>query len=410
MKILHVTQGYAPAIGGTEWLMQRVSEELVAQFSDEVTVFTTNCYSGAGFYQARAPRLPVGWEARNGVRLRRFAVQSQRSRLARWLQGPLYHYRLPGNERMRALASGPLVNGLAEAIASFPADVIAASSFPLLHMFDALRGGRLSGRPVALIGGLHPDDPWGFDRSMIYRAIQQADAYLAYTQFEADYVTARGADPRRVSVVGAGVDVAPFTQVTPAAAKARLGLGDQPVVGFIGQMGHHKGLGTLLRALPLVWQSVPKAHLLLAGARTRFSDFVEREMQAWPAAQRERVHLVYNFAEDEKPALYRAVDVFAYPSGYESFGIAFVEAWASGLPVVSCRRGAIPWVIDAGRDGLLVEFEDAGQLAEALILLLTNPGWAKALGAAGFRKANTQYNWPEIARRFRAVYARLAAA
>ena len=42
--------------------------------------------------------------------------------------------------------------------------------------------------------------------------------------------------------------------------------------------------------------------------------------------------------------------------------------------------------------------------------LLTNLGWAKALGAAGFRKANTQYNWPEIARRFRAVYARLAAA
>ena len=69
MKILHVTQGYAPAIGGTELLIQRVSEELVRQFGDEVTVFTTDCYSGEAFFTLSAPRLPVGWEERNGVRV-----------------------------------------------------------------------------------------------------------------------------------------------------------------------------------------------------------------------------------------------------------------------------------------------------------------------------------------------------
>jgi glycosyltransferase involved in cell wall biosynthesis len=72
--------------------------------------------------------------------------------------------------------------------------------------------------------------------------------------------------------------------------------------------------------------------------------------------------------------------------------------------VVGCRRGAIPWVVRAGRDGLLVEYQNEAMLAEAINLLLANPGWASALGEAGFQKVKQVYNWPAIARRFREVY------
>ena len=65
MKILHLVQGYFPAVGGTEWLMQQISEELVRQFGDEVTVFTTNCLSGEGFLILACPAfLPAGKNAR----------------------------------------------------------------------------------------------------------------------------------------------------------------------------------------------------------------------------------------------------------------------------------------------------------------------------------------------------------
>lgn len=404
MRILHVTQGYTPALGGTEWLIQRVSEELVQQFGDEVTVFTTNCYGGEAFFSPHLPRLPVGWETINGVRVRRFPVLSRVSQAARWAQAPAHRLKLPGNQYLRAWSGGPLIPGLEREIAAFPADVVAAASFPLLHMFAALRGGHQSGRPVVLTGCLHPDDLWGFDRPMIYDAIQAADNYIAITGFEAQYVVARGADPERVAVVGTGVDLAGFDAITPSEAKRRLGLEGRPVVGFIGQMGRHKGLDTLLRAMPLVWQALPEAHLVIAGARTLFSDFLEREIGRWPAAHREKLRLVYNFAADEKPALFRALDVLAYPSGYESFGIAYLEAWACRLPVIGCRRGAVPWVIEAGRDGLLVPFQHDQQLSDAIVLLLTNPQWARVLGEAGRLKVQDLYNWPEIARRFRAVY------
>jgi glycosyltransferase involved in cell wall biosynthesis len=405
MKILHVTQGYQPAIGGTEWLIQRVSEELVAQFGDEVTVFTTNCYNGEGFFTPNLPHLTAGWEEINGVQVRRFPVNSRASQLLRFPQSVAYHLGLPGNQYLRALAGGPIIPGLEDAIRAHAADLIAASSFPLLHMFSALKAARASGRPCVLHGGLHPEDTWGFGRPMIYRAIQAASHYIANTDYEARFVIERGASPEKVTTVGVGVDLEPFEQASKPQAKAAVGLDGGPVIGFIGQIGAFKGVDTVLKAMPEVWRVHPEARLLVAGARTLFSAELERMVTRLPEAEQKKIVLRYNFTQEEKACLFAAVDVFAYPSGFESFGIAFLEAWACREPVIGCRRGAIPWVIQAGRDGLLVEFRDHFTLAEAIILLLENPRWAQALGEAGYRKVQERYNWPEIARRFREIYA-----
>jgi glycosyltransferase involved in cell wall biosynthesis len=97
--------------------------------------------------------------------------------------------------------------------------------------------------------------------------------------------------------------------------------------------------------------------------------------------------------------------VVAYPSGYESFGIAFLEGWAAGKPVIGCRRGSTPWVISSNRDGLLVDYQDKHMLAEAIVLLLKNPDWAQSLGRVGHDKVIRQYTWEQIAKRFRDVYA-----
>jgi len=405
MKILHVTQGYFPALGGTEMVIQRVSEELTRQFGDEVTVFTTNCYSGEAFFTPGLERMPAGEECINGVHVRRFPVRSRVSWLFRKVQGSAYRLRLPGNQYLRLWAGGPIVPGLQQAIEQEDAEVIAASSFPLMHMFVALRAARQTRRPCVLIGGLHPQDAWGFDRPMIYQAISRADAYIAYTEYEAEYTVSRGVPPEKIRVAGAGVDLEPFAAYTQSAARRHLGVpSDVPLVGFIGQIGGHKGVDVLLKAMPRVWEAVPEAHLLIAGARTLFAARLERILESWDTAQRNQIILHYNFPNEEKPALFAALDVFAYPSGYESFGIAFVEAWAARKPVIGCWRGAVPWVVHPGRDGLLVPFQNPEALAEAIILLLHNPALRAALGEAGYRKAAAKYNWPSVAQQFRDVY------
>ncbi len=404
MRLLHVTQGYAPAIGGTERLIQRLSEELVSSFGDEVTVFTTDCYSGEAFNRPDLPRLAVGEEVRGGVRIRRFPVRARLSRLFLPAQRIAYWRGWPLSQNLRMLYQGPLVPGLARAIRRQPADVVAASSFPLRHMFTSLRAARDSGRPCVFYGGVHPDDDWGFGRPMIYEAMNKAARCVAYTQYEADHARAQGVDPARLSVVPPGVDAEHFGTTDREQARQTLGLpAGVPVIGYIGQLGYHKGVDALLRAMPIVWQERPEARLLIAGARATFAAHIDETVAGWPSDFRDRVTLRYDFDESDKPLLYSALDVFAYPSGYESFGIAFLEAWATGLPVVGCRRGAISSVVEAGRDGLLVPFQDEAMLAAALLTLLRSPAWRRSLGEAGRRKVLADLTWSRVAARFRQV-------
>ncbi len=410
MRILHVIQGYSPAIGGTELLMQRVSEELVRRWRDEVTVFTTDCYNGDAFYSPALPSMPAGWSELNDVRIRRFPVRRRISWALRGPQAWAYRLRLPFNELIRAYSAGPIVPGLRDAINSSPADLIAAASFPLLHMFDAFAAARSSRRPCVLIGCLHPDDHWGFQRPMIYDAIRQADAYIALTQYEADYVIARGARPERVHAIGAGVDAARYRGIPSDEAKWRLGFDDRPVIGFIGQLAQHKGLDTLLRAMPQVWRFEPDVNLLIAGGRTLYAAEVERTISGWPDSFRRRCQLTLGFQEDRKPWLFGALDVLACPSGYESFGITCIEAWAAGKPVIAARSGAVESVISEGADGLLIDYQDDRALADAILDVLRHPARAAAMGEAGREKVEARYTWERIGEEFRRVYESVAGA
>lgn len=404
MDILHIVQGYTPAIGGTEWLIQRVSEELVRQFNDRVTVFTTDRYNGQGFVNPFSPRLSTGWEEINGVKVRRFRVINQLGPLLKLLQAVSYRLDLPFNQYLRTIYGGPIIPGLEKQIRQYPADIISAASFPLLHMYVALKSARASNRPCVLIGGLHPEDRWGFQRPMIYCAIRQADRYLALTDFEAKYVVARETAVDQVNVVGGGVDPELFQAVNINDAKRRLGLEGQKVIGYIGQLVEYKGVDLLLRAMPLIWSKNPDIRLLVAGSLTSFARKLQGIIQDWPLEYQQKLIFHYNFEQKDKGLLYSALDIFVNPSIYEFFGIAFLEAWAAGKPVIGSRAGAIPSVVQAGQDGLLVDPQDEHQLADAVLSLIQNPDLATRMGQSGKKKVLSNYTWPHVARRFREAY------
>jgi hypothetical protein len=112
MNILHVTQGYSPAIGGTEWLIQRVSEELANRFDDTVTVFTTDRLNGQGFVRPFSARLATAWEKINGVGVRRFPVWNGFGPFLKVAQLAAYRLNLPYNDILRSFYSGPIIPGL----------------------------------------------------------------------------------------------------------------------------------------------------------------------------------------------------------------------------------------------------------------------------------------------------------
>jgi glycosyltransferase involved in cell wall biosynthesis len=411
MDILHVVHGYFPALGGSERLMQGISENLVARHGDRVTVYAANGYNTEAFVDPSQPLLPAGRSELNGVEVRRFAVFNRLGKPLFHLQRLAYRLRMPGNQYLRTLYGGPIVPGLEREIESFDGDVVAAAAFPLLHMYVTLRACRRSSRPLVFIGALHPLDDWGYDRSMIYRAIRQADAYIALSEYERDYlINQRGVAPERTAVIGVGVDAARFEHADGAAFRGCHHLDGRPVVAFIGPQGRKKGIDTLILAMKLVWEEVPNARLLIAGAPTHFAPHLQELIRTRLShAQQARIIRLDAFAESEKPELFAACDVLAYPSPYESFGVTFLEAWAAGKPVVGCNSGAVPSIVSDGVDGLLVSPGDSASLSAALLRLLRSPALRRAMGQAGRRKVLERYTWDTVTLRWRDVYERVLA-
>jgi glycosyltransferase involved in cell wall biosynthesis len=404
VKILHIVQGYPPSRGGSQWLVKNLSEQLVSRYGDEVVVFTTVAYNVEHFWRSDERAMSAGTEEIDGVTVRRFAVFNRLNMLRRLVAGVAYRLRLPYNDWLRTIQTGPLISGMIEAVASSGADVVFATAFPLLHMYYALAGARRAGIPIVFLGALHTADTWGYDRNMIYRAVQQADAYIAHTTYERDYLIDRGIQADKMSVIGAGVDIDAFSQVDGTMTRHRYGWGEAPVIALIAKQTARKRFDTLLKAMRQVWTTHPNTRLLLGGARTPYSRQLEEMIHALPPSLQAYVTLVSDFSEEEKPHLLGACDIFVLPSGQESFGIAFVEAWACGKPVIGSRIGAIPSVIDEGHDGLLAAYQDADDLARAILELLGNPQRCVQMGEAGRRKVLAHHTWETVADRTRAVY------
>lgn len=408
MNVLHIVHGYYPALGGTEWLFQRISEHLVADYGDQVTVLTTNGHNTTFFVDPGQPAIPIREnEVINGVHVRRFPVNNRIApRLAK-LQYMAYCHNWPFNDVLRTLYHGPISWSMFEAIRHAEADVMTASAFPLLHMYYAALGKRFNRIPLLFSGALHPEDQWSFSRPIIFKAIAACDSYLAYTSFERDFVIGKGIPPEKVQIAPPGVDPTPFQAADGMALRREIGWENAPVVAFVGQQSSHKGIDVLYHAMRLVWRQLPEARLIVAGGRTKFSSRLDRILETFSSQERDRIRLIPNFSEEEKPRIFAACDAFVYPSGYESFGITFIEAWAAGKPVIGCRSGAIPTVIDEWQDGLLVPYRNVPQLASAILEMLTDSELRERLGRRGREKVHTHHTWDIAVARFRQAYEQL---
>jgi glycosyltransferase involved in cell wall biosynthesis len=92
------------------------------------------------------------------------------------------------------------------------------------------------------------------------------------------------------------------------------------------------------------------------------------------------------------------------PSRVDSFGIVYLEAWAYRIPVIGCRSGGVPDVIDHGQDGLLVPFGNQALLALAIESLLVAPERRRTMGQRGRAKVEAHYTWNQVYHKLLATY------
>ena len=220
--------------------------------------------------------------------------------------------------------------------------------------------------------------------------LRDAARILTQTPMEREFLLARGFAPHNVAIVSPGVATTPPSDKIQDLGLAFSKSDNAPLVVTIGALGRDKGTLHLLAACRRLWESGFRLELALVGT---MEPAIKRAITRLPASWQEYCHCLGRISEVEKWSLLAAADVLALPSRTESFGIVFLEAWLCRKPVIGARAGAIPDVVQHGKDGVLVEFGDVPGLADALRTLLTDPARAAQLGVQGYRKVQQCYTW-----------------
>ncbi|MGB5235700.1 MAG: glycosyltransferase [Candidatus Macondimonas sp.] len=209
-------------------------------------------------------------------------------------------------------------------------------------------------------------------------------------------------------VVPNGLDWAQYaTLPARGALRARWGLGEAPLVLFLGRLHFKKGLDLLIPAFDALRQRVPGVQLVIAGPE---NDDYGQWVRRWV---RERgldaaVHFVGSLHGAEVLQAYVDADVFALPSYTENFGMTVIEALACSVPVVISDQVNIHAEVSGAGAGLVTRC-DAGEVTQALESLLVDADRRRAMGEAGRQLVKARFTWPAIVDALTAEYEQVIA-
>ncbi|MFF3287469.1 glycosyltransferase family 4 protein [Streptomyces sp. NPDC003023] len=189
--------------------------------------------------------------------------------------------------------------------------------------------------------------------------------------------------------------------------RRRLGLSDRPVVVCVSRLVPRKGQDTLIRAMPAILTKVPDAVLLIVGGGP-----YENELRGLAAETGVEGSVRFTGAVpwSELPAHYGAGDVFAMPCrtrrgglDVEGLGIVYLEASATGLPVVAGDSGGAPDAVLDGETGWVVRGGSAEESAERIVALLEDPELRRRMGERGRAWVEEKWRWDLLAERLKTL-------
>ena len=304
-------------------------------------------------------------------------------------------------------------------------DILHAHS-PALCGLAALRVARRRGIPLvyeirafwedAAVGngtGTTGSLKYQLTRSLENRVVAGADAVVTICRGLRDDLVERGFDPGRISLSPNGVDLALFgapPAPEPQLAE-RLGLGDGPVIGFIGSFYDYEGLDILIDAMPLLLERESGARLLLVGGGPRDAQ-LRAQAAASPAGH--AIHFTGRVPHGEVERFYALMDVMAYPRKASRLTelvtpLKPLEAMAQGKLVAASAVGGHRELMTDGLHGALFAPDDPAACAASLGALLADRSRWPEMRAAALSHVRAEHDWARNVARYPAVYQTLIA-
>ncbi|MGQ9630785.1 MAG: glycosyltransferase family 4 protein [bacterium] len=238
-------------------------------------------------------------------------------------------------------------------------------------------------------------------RRVFSLVLENAEGIIAISNFTRGVVTRWGIDGRRVKFIPCGVDVEDFSPSKSPPKQIEKSLDGKRVILTVGRLVERKGVDKVIEAMPRILEGVPNALYIVVGDGpdlTRLKALAD-EMNLGGS-------VIFTGRVDgaDLPGYYRACDVFVMPNregpgagDVEGYGIVFLEANVCGKPVIGGKSGGTVDAIVDGVTGILVDPQDEGEVANAILKLLSDSALARKMGERGRRRAIEELNWRKIA-------------
>jgi len=251
------------------------------------------------------------------------------------------------------------------------------------------------------------------------RILGDAAGVIAISDWTADLArevmaTAGVREPPPVLVNPLGTDPDFFRPGRDARTlRAKLALGDAPLMLTVARLVPHKGIDVACRALAALAPHHPALRYLVAGVG---DDAARLAALVRTLGVEDRVRFAGALSDAEIADAYATAAVYVGLSrvdaeiNAEGFGIAFIEAAASATPSVAGDSGGVRSAVRDGETGLVVNPTDVGAVAQAIGMLLDDPGRRRTMGEAARKAAEGYYNWTRVAEDVRAFVHRIASA
>lgn len=223
-----------------------------------------------------------------------------------------------------------------------------------------------------------------------------ASAVVANSENTKSYLVRAGVRPEQVTVVYPGVNLSRFRpDIDGSAIRARHGLEGRFVLLSVGRLQARKGHDVAIQAVAALRDQLPTLTYVIVGSgeeRARLDALVAS------LAIGDRVIFAGEAEDATLPHYYAACDVFLLANrveqgDFEGFGIVFLEASASGKPVIGGASGGVVEAVAHGVTGTLVDGSNVAQVADAILALAQSPELRRAYGEAGRRRAVEQFAW-----------------
>jgi glycosyltransferase involved in cell wall biosynthesis len=243
--------------------------------------------------------------------------------------------------------------------------------------------------------------------------LETVDRVVATSPQEQEHMENLVSPHGRIEMIPCGTDIEKYGATDRLTARQKLGFApDDQVVLYVGRFDPRKGIETLVRAVAQSrFRDQDSLKLVLGGGSVPGQvDGIERDRIERIVAElglTRRTFFPGRLGDPELPLYYAAADVCVVPSHYEPFGLVAIEAMASHTPVVASNVGGLQFSVVPDVTGLLVPPKDEVAFAEAIDLILTDPGLRDQLGQTGRQRVEIAFSWQSVAARLSQLYTKL---